>query len=58
VVSVLAFDLDGVLFSDGTKEFIEHLHSTLGVDTARAGEMLNGPLGSSYREGRLTRNEF
>jgi HAD superfamily hydrolase (TIGR01509 family) len=58
VVSVLAFDLGGVLFSDGTKEFLGYLHRTFGVDVARAGELLNGALGSSYREGRLTRNEF
>jgi HAD superfamily hydrolase (TIGR01509 family) len=58
VVSVLAFDLGGVLFSDGTKEFVEYLHSTFGVDVAHAEELLNGALGSSYREGRLTRNEF
>lgn len=58
MVSVLAFDLGGVLFSDGTKEFLEYLHGTFGVEMARAAELLNGALGSSYREGRLSRNEF
>jgi HAD superfamily hydrolase (TIGR01509 family) len=58
VVSALAFDLGGVLFSDGTEEFLEYLHRRLGVETARAAQLLNGALGSSYREGRLTRNEF
>ena len=58
VVSVLAFDLGGVLFSDGTKEFIEYLHRSLGVHVARAEELLNGDLGSRYREGKLTSNEF
>lgn len=58
VVRVLAFDLGGVLFRDGTAEFLEYLHRTYGVDMARSGELLNGTLGSSYREGRLTRDEF
>jgi HAD superfamily hydrolase (TIGR01509 family) len=58
MVRVLAFDLGGVLFSDGTKDFIEYLHRQLDVDKARAEELLNGALGSRYREGKLTRNEF
>jgi HAD superfamily hydrolase (TIGR01509 family) len=58
VVPVLAFDLGGVLFTDGTAEFIDYLHSTFGVDRARAAELLGGAFGSSYREGKLTRNEF
>lgn len=58
VIRVLAFDLGGVLFSDGTKEFIGGLHRSFGVDIAHAGELLNGDLGSRYREGKLTRNEF
>ena len=58
VVSVLAFDFGGVLFTDGTGEFVEYLHRTLGVDPARAGDLLNGALGSGYREGKLTRDEF
>ena len=55
---VLAFDLGGVLFTDGTREFIEYLNRTHDIDTVRAGELLNGALGSSYREGKLTRDEF
>ncbi|MEV0269417.1 HAD family phosphatase [Hamadaea sp. NPDC050747] len=55
---VLAFDLGGVLFSDGTTEFIHHVASAYGVDAADAGELLHGALGSSYREGKLTRAEF
>jgi len=58
VSRVLAFDLGGVLFTDGTREFIEYLNRTLDIDTVRAGELLNGALGSSYREGKLTRDEF
>ena len=48
MLSVLAFDLGGVLFTDGTGEFIEYLHRTLGVDPARAGDLLNGALGSYH----------
>ena len=58
MINVLAFDLGGVLFSDGTREFIEHLNRTSGVDTARADELLNGSLGSRYREGRMSQDEF
>jgi HAD superfamily hydrolase (TIGR01509 family) len=57
-LSVLAFDLGGVLFSDGTKEFLEYVHRAYGADIARAEELLNGALGSSYREGKVTRSEF
>lgn len=58
MVTVLAFDLGGVLFSDGTKDFVAHLHRAYGVDPARAGQLLTGDLGSRYREGRLTRDDF
>ncbi|MEV6965125.1 HAD-IA family hydrolase [Hamadaea sp. NPDC051192] len=58
MVRVLAFDLGGVLFSDGTREFIEYLRRAHGVDTAHAGELLHGDLGSRYREGTVTRDEF
>jgi epoxide hydrolase-like predicted phosphatase len=58
VLSVPVFDLGGVLFSDGTKEFVADLHRRLGVDTARADQLLNGDLGSRYRQGELTREEF
>ncbi|NUO59946.1 MAG: hypothetical protein HOV78_25050, partial [Hamadaea sp.] len=58
MVRVLAFDLGGVLFSDGTAEFIQHLASAHGVDADDAEELLQGALGSSYREGKLTRAEF
>ncbi|NUT20934.1 MAG: HAD-IA family hydrolase [Hamadaea sp.] len=55
---VIAFDLGGVLFSDGTAEFVDHLHRAYAVDPARSGELLHGELGSAYREGRLTRQDF
>lgn len=58
MIRVLAFDLGGVLFSDGTREFIEDLHREFDVDITRAEDLLNGALGSGYREGRLTRDEF
>ena len=57
-VTVLAFDLGGVLFSDGTQEFLDHMHRTYWVDEAQAAELLNGALGSGYREGRVSRDEF
>nr|WP_296070298.1 HAD family phosphatase [uncultured Actinoplanes sp.] len=58
MVSVLAFDLGGVLFSDGTHAFLNYLHGAFGVDRERAGDLLDGDLGSRYREGKLTRDEF
>ncbi|WP_018348664.1 HAD family hydrolase [Longispora albida] len=58
MVTVLAFDLGGVLFSDGTTEFADYLCETFGTDRAHAMELLNGALGSAYREGKLTRDEF
>jgi HAD superfamily hydrolase (TIGR01509 family) len=57
-LTAVAFDLGGVLFSDGTKDFIRYVHRTLGADAVHAERLLTGELGSGYREGRLTRDEF
>ncbi|NUT37579.1 MAG: HAD family phosphatase [Hamadaea sp.] len=57
-MTVLAFDLGGVLFTDGTAEFAAHLHDDHGVDLAQARHLLTGPLGSAYRRGELTRDAF
>lgn len=58
IYKAILFDLGGVLFSDGTKQFIDYLHDSLGIDKAKASGILNGELGSKYREGKMTRNEF
>jgi FMN phosphatase YigB (HAD superfamily) len=58
MVRALVFDLGGVLFSDGTEEFINRLHRAFGLDRTRSGRLLSGRLGSLYRQGRITRTEF
>src|ERR1051325_157405 len=58
MADVLAFDLGGVLFSDGTRDFLEYAHQAYGVDRALAADLLHGALGSAYREGKLTRYDF
>lgn len=55
---VFAFDLGGVLFSDGTKQFIEYLQNQYGVSSEQASELLNSNLGSQYREGKISREQF
>lgn len=52
------FDLGGVLFSDGTRQFVEYLHDNYGVERSDANEVLAGDFGSAYRVGRMSRDEF
>ena len=58
MIKAILFDLGGVLFTDGTKQFIAYLHDELGVDAQQSSNLLSGQLGSQYREGKIGRNKF
>lgn len=58
MVKAILFDLGGVLFVDGTEQFIGYLRDALGVDSTKASQLLKGELGSKYREGKITRDAF
>lgn len=58
MVKVIIFDLGGVLFTDGTTVFVKKIMLRYGVDEATVRDVLDGELGSSYREGKISREEF
>lgn len=58
MINAIIFDLGGVLFSNGTKSFITYLCDTYHLDRADVEEVVDGPLGSKYREAKITREEF
>lgn len=54
----IIFDLGGVFFADGTKRAISILSSRFNLDPTQVSDQLIGPLGSDWRTGRLTAEEF
>lgn len=58
MIKAVIFDLGGVLFTNGTKQFITDLSETYHLDRETVKDVLDGTLGSQYREGKLSRNEF
>jgi epoxide hydrolase-like predicted phosphatase len=52
------FDLGGVLFSDGTKRAIDVFSSTYGLNKQEVADQLIGKLGSDWRAGKLTAEQF
>lgn len=58
MIKVIIFDLGGVLFTNGTKQFIEMVSQGYGVEKEKIKEVMDGELGSLYREAKITRDEF
>lgn len=58
MIKVIIFDLGGVLFTNGTKQFIEMVSQRYGVEKEKVREVMDGELGSLYREAKITREEF
>ena len=57
-LKTIIFDLGGVYFADGTKRAIGLLSSRFDLDPRQVSDQLIGPLGSDWRVGRLTAEEF
>ena len=55
---LILFDLGGVLFTNGTKKFIADISQRYGIEPNVALDVLDGEIGTKYREGQIGREEF
>ena len=58
MIKAIFFDLGGVLFTNGTKKFVEKISRQYGLSPEAALGLMDGSLGTKYREGKITRDEF
>ncbi|MBI4973614.1 HAD family phosphatase [Candidatus Roizmanbacteria bacterium] len=58
MITTFLFDLGGVLFTNGTKIFIHQLSTSYSIPEEKVKDMLDGDIGSQYREAKITRDEF
>lgn len=58
MIKVIIFDLGGVLFTNGTKKFIQDISNKYNLDIELIKEIIDGEVGSQYREAKITRDEF
>jgi epoxide hydrolase-like predicted phosphatase len=59
MIQAIIFDLGGVLFTNGTKNFSEHLAEKYQVDVEKAKAILDkSKIGNAYRMGKITREAF
>ena len=58
MVKAIIFDLGGVLFTNGTAAFVKKIVTRYGHDETTVRDVLDGKLGSLYREARIPREEF
>lgn len=55
---LILFDLGGVVFTNGTKKFINDISARYGISPETALNVLDGEIGTKYREGQIGRDEF
>jgi len=58
MVLTVVMDLGGVYFTDGTHIAIEKICERYGIDKEKATFALDGELGSTYRTGAISRDDF
>ncbi len=58
MIKTVIFDLGGVLFTDGTKRAIGIISAKYGVPSEEVDKVMNGELGTKYRIGEITADEF
>lgn len=58
MIKVVLFDLGGVVFENGTKLFITEIAERYNLGREFVSSVLNGELGTQYREGKISRDEF
>jgi len=58
VITTFLFDLGGVLFTNGTKKFIRQIRETYNLPEEQVKGVIDGEIGSLYRESKITRDEF
>ncbi len=55
---LILFDLGGVVFTNGTKKFIADISQRYGIGSEEVLNILDGVIGTKYREGKIGREEF
>ena len=58
MIKLILFDLGGVVFTSGTKLFIKTLSKRYLLPIEKLEEILDGPIGTEYREGKISREQF
>ena len=58
MIKAIIFDLGGVLFTNGTKKFIQDMSSKYDIDPEIVKNIMDGDIGSQYREAKITRDQF
>lgn len=58
MIKTILFDLGGVLFTNGTKKFITDISVRYNLDSNLVQNVMDGNIGSQYREAKITRDEF
>ena len=58
MITTILFDLGGVLFTNGTKIFVHQLSTAYNIPEEKVKDVLDGDIGSQYREAKITRDEF
>lgn len=59
MIQAVIFDLGGVVFTNGTKNFSEYLGKKYQVDVEKAKALLDkSDIGNAYRTGKITREAF
>lgn len=57
-IKTVIFDLGGVYFTDGAKQFSKKMEDVHGVPVSAVIDVIGGELGDQYRTGRITPDEF
>lgn len=55
---LILFDLGGVVFTNGTKKFMTDISARYQISSDIISNVLDGEIGTKYREGKIERNEF
>lgn len=58
MIKAFLFDLGGVLFTNGTQKFISYISSQYSLNEDNVEEIIDGNIGSQYREAKISRDEF
>ena len=58
MITTFLFDLGGVLFTNGTNKFIKELSILHKIQEEQLKDVIDGEIGSLYRESKISRNEF
>jgi FMN phosphatase YigB (HAD superfamily) len=58
MIKAIIFDLGSVLFTNGTKQFIQNISRRYKLEPEAVKEIMDSEFGSQYREAKITRNTF